>query len=440
MPSALPPQIQVIELTDGVRYVLPRRQLGPLRLLGCVPMIFGLFCTGFALVWMKMASGAMFSSGGQFHWPGLFFVLFGAPFVLAGLAPVCIGLFILAGHSEIELRGGTLRAIERAGPARWSRKLPIDRIRRFNVTSARTSGLASNPRQALPPALGTLAGFSIILIEMDGRPPLKAAPAYPRDWLEALARDLADRARRNDLTVSVDEPRGIEVVQTSSTLLDEVAAQSAPAEPLSQPAGSSITLENNAQGLTLTVPPVGFFRGSAGLGVFAIFWNGFLILVTTIALTTILSGGTFKTKSGAPASPWIVALFMSIFWAVGLGMLTAALHMGRRRAIIDVVDDALLITQAGLFGTTQRQWSRQQIAAICRGPSNMTVNNRPVLELQVHPVEGKRVGFLSGRGDEDLAWVADVLRRALELPAHAPATGPPLSPSHQENPETPGRA
>jgi len=48
------------------------------------------------------------------------------------------------------------------------------------------------------------------------------------------------------------------------------------------------------------------------------------------------------------------------------------------------------------------------------------VNNRPVIELQVHPRVGKKVGLLAGRDETELRWMATQLRRALKVPANPP--------------------
>lgn len=47
----------------------------------------------------------------------------------------------------------------------------------------------------------------------------------------------------------------------------------------------------------------------------------------------------------------------------------------------------------------------------------MEVNERPVIELQIHPVVGKKAGFLAGRDEAELRWIAAHLRRALKVPA-----------------------
>ena len=44
---------------------------------------------------------------------------------------------------------------------------------------------------------------------------------------------------------------------------------------LKQPNSSPIEVEEAADGVTLQVPPQGIWRGSKGLFVFSLFWNGF---------------------------------------------------------------------------------------------------------------------------------------------------------------------
>jgi len=81
MPDAsILPDVEVTDLPDGVRIVLPQRNLGAFRFLD-FSILFGLGFSGFAVFWMVMASQSMFNSAGQFDWFGLPFTLFGLPFV-----------------------------------------------------------------------------------------------------------------------------------------------------------------------------------------------------------------------------------------------------------------------------------------------------------------------------------------------------------------------
>jgi hypothetical protein len=57
------------------------------------------------------------------------------------------------------------------------------------------------------------------------------------------------------------------------------------------------------------------------------------------------------------------------------------------------------------------------LTAIRADASSMEVNHRPVIQLQIHPRAGKKVGLLSGRNEDELRWMATRLRRALNVPA-----------------------
>jgi hypothetical protein len=80
----------------------------------------------------------------------------------------------------------------------------------------------------------------------------------------------------------------------------------------------------------------------------------------------------------------------------------------------------LRIETKNLFGTKQLEWRRDEIAAIRADTSGMEVNNRPVIELQIHPLSGKKVGLLAGRKEEELRWMATRVGRALNVPTRKP--------------------
>ena len=47
----------------------------------------------------------------------------------------------------------------------------------------------------------------------------------------------------------------------------------------------------------------------------------------------------------------------------------------------------------------------------------MTVNDKHVIELQIHPKGGTKIGLLAGRDEEELRWLATMLRRTLRDPS-----------------------
>jgi hypothetical protein len=187
-------------------------------------------------------------------------------------------------------------------------------------------------------------------------------------------------------------------------------ASDAPAklEPaLTQPASSRIDVDKFEGGLTVRVPPAGLWKGTSGLFFFALLWNGFMTIFTTIMSLAILQGdgGDFDD------SPWLPALFLGLFWAVGLGLLLGALNMGRRRAMFAVAAGNLLVMQLGLFGTKRREWPLEEVRDIRLGPSGMKVNDRDVLQLQIATLS-ENLGLLTGRDEAELEWLTGELRVA----------------------------
>src|SRR5690349_16764475 len=101
--------------------------------------------------------------------------------------------------------------------------------------------------------------------------------------------------------------------------------------PLVQLPNSAITAERFPDGLTITVPPAGLWRGTAGLFPFAIIWNGFMIVFTPGLLLGTLGGKDFQQTAAI-----VVPAVLALFWLVGIGLLLGALNMGRRQAAIAV--------------------------------------------------------------------------------------------------------
>jgi hypothetical protein len=142
-------------------------------------------------------------------------------------------------------------------------------------------------------------------------------------------------------------------------------------------------------------------------------WNGIIGVVTMEMLSAFFAAGNANMGKGL----WFLPLILSIFWAVGIGLLLAALNMGRRKAAIAVTGGTLMVIQSGLFGTKQRDWPPGEVEAVRAGPSGMTVNDKPVLELQIFDGGANKFGLLAGRSDEELEWMAHELREALQVPA-----------------------
>jgi hypothetical protein len=55
------------------------------------------------------------------------------------------------------------------------------------------------------------------------------------------------------------------------------------------------------------------------------------------------------------------------------------------------------------------------VTSVVAGHSGMEVNNRPVLELQIHARNAPKFGMLSGRSDAELQWLAGLIETELGL-------------------------
>ena len=125
-----------------------------------------------------------------------------------------------------------------------------------------------------------------------------------------------------------------------------------------------------------------------------------------------------KNKDSSGIS-WGVCVFIGVFWLIGLSMLAGAINMGRRRAMLSIENGELRVAQDGLFGAKRWTWRREEIAAVRADASGMEVNDVPIIELQIHLINGRKAGFFAGRDERELRWMATELRRALNVPAKA---------------------
>ena len=95
-----------------------------------------------------------------------------------------------------------------------------------------------------------------------------------------------------------------------------------------------------------------------------------------------------------------------------------AIDFGDRLRPVDDAHVQLLaenILQTGLLGRKTREWSKDEIDHVTVGNSNISVNNRPLPELQIHLQSGAKRGLLAGRDRADLQWIASAITRTMRL-------------------------
>ncbi len=407
MPKALPPEIDVISTPQGERYEMPGRQVGCVRI-AAIPLIMIGVIFGFAGLYTSLVEGGLWGLVTQSTTAkplDLFNAVFGLPFFLIGLGMLYLGVMLIGGRSVIEIRDDGLIATQRSGLARWRRKIPLEKIRKFQVKS-------SNVDEATV-AIG--AALSALNVVTTGDKLYNLAWGYPKPMLRAVADRLAKRCEATNGTRLIDGgDTGIQVEER--TLGQDRREEQASGDggytpevvPLvpPKPVSSGVILETNGDDLTLTVPPVGIRKGGKGGLGFSIVWNGLMAVFTGFWL--------FSGKQNV-SDMLIFGVIFSVFWAVGIGVLVATINAGRRRAILDVVGDTLLITRQNIFKTRQQEVHRDNIKSIRRDKSGVEINDVPVLNLQVRLHEGKKISMFSQLSNDELTWIAAVLREALRV-------------------------
>jgi len=197
-------------------------------------------------------------------------------------------------------------------------------------------------------------------------------------------------------------------------------------EAMPQPAASTAQLVQDSTTTTIVLPPRGFKGMVRTMLVFALVW---LAAISGFSLVFV-SGITFVNGISWETIPAI--LIFVPFWAIGIGMLLGSIQSARRKSVFILSrSDGLIFSQAGPFRKSEKQWPAASITRIHMDRSGTVINNKPVMELQIHsmaqapaggisaasaaasPPAEKKDGMLSGRDEEELKWIASTLRAAL---------------------------
>jgi hypothetical protein len=403
--AALPEEVKVVEESPhAIRYLFPKRELGPWRWIA-----WGMIGIGAAFAYWMLRQPLVDVVRNRPGVANLIVLAFWSWLACAILWFVLrYPLALLFGRREVELEGNWLRAGERFGSRRRMKSWNLKRLKSIQVVDLWPLASSEAVDAKLSPNLNALTGV------LDDGKRFVIVAGYPRHLIEAFYEELTARysAAHQGHSIGSAPLRGLPEV-----LKEAADAAERPLRPdvWQKPARSLVEQETFPDGVTLRVPPLGIRRGSAGLYHFSIVWWVAIFLFT--ALFAFAGGGHIADvfKSIAVMSP---------FWLAGAGMFLAAWNMGKREAVIAVVGPTMMVLQTGLFGSRRREWPQSEIRTVMLGPSGMEVNDKPVLELQIQGKSQKLLGLMSGRDERELAWMATVLRHALHPPAPSATDAP----------------
>ncbi len=405
-------------LPGGMRFTLPYRSSRKHRGIGIGSLCMGLVLTCFMLLWMyqPMTTGfGLIQKGQAFGLLLVGFGLLGLGGLVPGLILLLFGLSILTNRSRctIEARDERLYANEDILLVTWRRKREIHAITELLIEPAPLS--PPNPDSMPPYPENVLVGDWGIVIRGDHIKDLRIAPGYPKELLHQLAEALADHLSDKISVRPFDgrSPNPESTLRQSgrpAVLIANAEDFDENQPPPVQPMDSDATLERRPDGITIHFPPTGIWKGSKGLLFFSVVWNGFLAVMLIILIYSAI---------GSPppqgAVPWFVFLFFIPFLAIGVYMTLKAVTMGRSLVSIGTTGSTMIMMRKTPFRDTVKRWRAEDLEEIRVGPSGMEINDEAVMELQIRPRLGKKLGLLSQRDEYELHWVAAELNQALGL-------------------------
>ena len=140
-----------------------------------------------------------------------------------------------------------------------------------------------------------------------------------------------------------------------------------------RPVNCRAILEEQADGVTLVMPPAGVWQGTNKFIVLWTFlWCGMLLPIT-VGLGTAAVLGNVHDEHGQPISPLCPILFLVPFWLVGIGFLLGVLHRGRRRV-------ALTVDAGAVAGRAIRAVRDATVGVVARGDRRAARGLRPALD------------------------------------------------------------
>jgi serine/threonine protein kinase len=179
-----------------------------------------------------------------------------------------------------------------------------------------------------------------------------------------------------------------------------------------KPPGSQVSLTTTVDSLEILIPPLGFHGGMIFIGLFAIAWNSFLLMWTSMALLAPLPINLVFT------------LFSLPFWGAGIGMIMTILFplFGRVRLRLNQQQISLTYELFGCKYNRPKPTQRQNIYRLDYTGRSFTKDaegERVEIKPQLIIWADRQKYELGGNGllsEPELDWLALELSTWLELP------------------------
>lgn len=172
------------------------------------------------------------------------------------------------------------------------------------------------------------------------------------------------------------------------------------------PAGVGIqVVKSSDDQLVIAVPPGG--KRARSIGCFGFFWMAIVVPISCFALI----GDDADWDGGEAPPPLILIPFLSIFWAVGIGMIVAWVRMRFTQILLSVEREQFAI-QKTLFGRKKLKKLPLDENSHAELVESYSENDQPVYTIQMEGV-GKTEKFATGLSYEEKRWLARSINQFL---------------------------
>lgn len=272
------PPFEVTETATGRVYRLPERNLGSLHYLAALPLFVAL---GGATLLVQVFIARAGRQLDELAWAFLILTTLGWGRACYSLAALAAALW--SGRAEIRVGDDTsVVAADRTG---WFRlrlgKLKAGAARKLVLAEIVLYTDASGKRHTVAGGLWQLS------VETAGGGKTRLALGYPRETLAPLADELATRlalAPVPQADPETGEPVGGAELAPVPVVVEEVTIPGR--DVLEQPPDSRVAVERHPDGVTVTVPPLGFFRSQ---GCWVVMFGLIFATVGTVLLVTFVA-------------------------------------------------------------------------------------------------------------------------------------------------------
>jgi hypothetical protein len=419
MSPPLPPEVRVTTTPTGARYRLPWKAApAHFRWRSRVAFAIAVVALALAVYRFLQPPASPRPKGGE---PPLGIFLL----IASGVALVYASARRFV-HCTAEVGAGKLVLSEWQGPFPLRRERPLDRVRAFVVHPL--------PGTAAEAGAVTATADGVIEVVCAGVQPVWWAHGYPRALLAPLTEELAARCGVPHREAGPDQPPPAPPPFAEQAVRDRDTADVA-----DRPARARAVLERSADGLTLTLPPAGSWGNELAVAIWALalVWGLAPVFIAVMTAREVLRHGPM------PSPHWA---FVAGFLAIGPAVVLFVYESAGSQTTFRVRGGRLTrLKTSPVFGPERLTWRRDDVLALRTAVSQE--GKGKTLAVMLYLADGEPVQLLTGTQQEELGWIATVLRQELGVPAlpgqpaeppvPAPETPPPAAAEEAPRPTPP---